>query len=97
MLLLIFNPLGSIALRRLCAGIPTALRPVAFDIVFDFVIPRFPLGEVGARESEDPERICQILESYDFLILWYSMAGNSVFLARNPRFTVFLAPKVRKL
>ena len=22
-----------------------------------------------------------------------SMAGNSVFLARNPRFTVFLAPK----
>ena len=62
MLLLIFNPLGSIALRRLCAGIPTALRPVAFDIVFDFVIPRFPLGEVGARESEDPERIGQILD-----------------------------------
>jgi hypothetical protein len=54
-LLLIFNPLGSIALRRLCAGIPTALRPVALDIVLDFVIPRFPLGEVGARESEDPD------------------------------------------
>ena len=35
---------------------------MAFDIVFDFVIPRFPLGEVGARESEDPERICQILD-----------------------------------
>ena len=53
-LLLIFSPLGSIALRLLWAGIPTALRPVAFDIVFDFVIPRFPLGEVGARESEEP-------------------------------------------
>ena len=55
-LLLIFNPLGSIALRLLCAGMPTAVRPVAFDIVFDFVMPRFPLGEVGVRESEDPEK-----------------------------------------
>jgi hypothetical protein len=52
---LIFIPLGSIAERRLCAGIPTALRPVAFDIVFDLVMPR-AFGEVGVRESVPLEK-----------------------------------------
>ena len=66
-------PLGSIAERRLCAGMPTAaetniisliktnpakqilpVRPVALDMVLDLVMPRFPLGEVGALESEEP-------------------------------------------
>ena len=75
MLLLIFSPLGSIALRLLWAGIPTALRPVAFDIVFDFVIPRFPLGEVGARESEEPGQ--------GLRVIFFLLHSNSMFRQSN--------------
>ena len=77
-LLLIFRPLGSIALRLLWAGIPTALRPVAFDIVFDFVIPRFPLGEVGARESEEPGQGISVKKSF-FCFITIPCSDNQTF------------------
>jgi len=88
-LLLIFSPLGSIALRLLWAGIPTALRPVAFDIVFDFVIPRFPLGEVGARESEEPDEkldVFAVLGLVGVAADWLSLAVFSLIVAES---TVF--------
>jgi len=88
-LLLIFNPLGSIALRLLCAGMPTAVRPVAFDIVFDFVMPRFPLGEVGVRESEDPDEklgVFAVLGLVGVAADWLNLAVFSLIVAES---TVF--------
>lgn len=45
---LILRLLGSMADRLLWAGMPTALRPVALDIVLDLVIPRAGIWPVAA-------------------------------------------------
>ena len=51
---------GSIADLLLVAGTPLTPRPVALDIVLDFVIPR-ALGEVGVLDSALLEDVLELL------------------------------------
>ena len=51
---------GSIADLLLAAATPATPRPVALDIVLDFVIPR-ALGEVGVLDSALLEEVFELL------------------------------------
>lgn len=72
--------------RLLTAGIPDTLRPVAFDIVFDLVIPR-ALGEVGALVSvvTDPG-VLAVLGLAAVAADWLNLAVFSLMVAES---TVF--------
>lgn len=57
--------------------------------MFDFVIPRFPLGEVGARESEEPDEkldVFAVLGLVGVAADWLSLAVFSLIVAES---TVF--------
>lgn len=83
---LIFRLLGSMADRLLWAGMPTALRPVALDIVLDLVIPR-ALGEVGVLSLPELKLpVLAVLGLAGVAADWLSLAVFSLIVALS---TVF--------